>query len=331
VRTDLSAVTGDLAVAPESWIVSRSTADGGLAQWSEILEQTHVAFDVRGTERTPSSYYGSVTRWQLGDLMLVDCDCLPFKGRSMIGNGHADSNSVIGLQLVRRGIESWSERDRDGVSHAGDVKLWASWEPVEIEVIERFAKRTLVLPLERMLAVCPRLSTDNVLPALRNGGATRLLVRYIDVIASELAHLDAATAAVAADTALELLRSAIEPGLPTTRDVRRTAMLNEIRRYVRTHLQDPLLDPASIARAHAISVRVLHALFEDTDESVAGLIRRQRLARCWDDLERPTGGAVTEIAYRWGFRDAAHFSRAFKREFGVSPSEVRRAALEKHA
>jgi AraC-like DNA-binding protein len=270
-----------------------------------------------------------VTRRKISDLVLLDCDCLPFKGHSALADGHADGSSVVGLQLVRRGSERFYERERGGTSHAGDVKLWASWEPVDIEVLERFAKRTVVFPLERMLAVCPRLSTDNVLPPLRNDGATRLLVRYVDAIASELPYLDAATAAVAADTALELLRATVEPGMPTTRDARRMAMLTEIRRYVRTHLQDPLLDPGSIARAHAMSVRVLHALFKDSDESVAGMIRRQRLARCWDDLERPTGGAVTEIAYRWGFRDATHFSRAFKREFGISPSEARRAALNK--
>jgi AraC-like DNA-binding protein len=62
---------------------------------------------------------------------------------------------------------------------------------------------------------------------------------------------------------------------------------------------------------------------------VAGLVRRERLARCYEDLELSSGGSVTEIAFRWGFRDAAHFSRVFKREFEVTPSEVRHAALER--
>jgi AraC family transcriptional regulator, positive regulator of tynA and feaB len=96
---------------------------------------------------------------------------------------------------------------------------------------------------------------------------------------------------------------------------------------VKTHLQDPKLGPASIARAYAISVRALHALFEDVDASVAGLVRTERLARCLEDLQRPNGGSVTDIAFRWGFCDAAHFSRVFKRAFGVTPSEVRHQAL----
>ena len=76
-----------------------------------------------------------------------------------------------------------------------------------------------------------------------------------------------------------------------------------------------------------MSVRALHALFEDADTSVAGLVRAERLARCLEDLQRPNGGSVTDIAFRWGFCDAAHFSRVFKREFGATPTEVRQAAI----
>ena len=89
--------------------------------------------------------------------------------------------------------------------------------------------------------------------------------------------------------------------------------------------------PVSIARAFSISVRALHALFEDTDASVAALVRNERLARCLEDLRRRNGGSVTDIAFRWGFCDAAHFSRVFKREFGETPSDVRHEALASSA
>ena len=32
---------------------------------------------------------------------------------------------------------------------------------------------------------------------------------------------------------------------------------------------------------------------------------------------------MSEIAYAWGFKDVAHFSRAYKAQFGVSPSADR--------
>ena len=323
-----SGTAGAGLVVPESWEVRSRARVSGMSDWAEVLAQTHVPFEVGITDNTPGVFHGAVTRWELGDLMLVDCDCLPFRGHNLLGTKDPDGKSVVGIQVARRGSESYTDQRRTSVARAGEIKMWASWEPVEIEVLERFAKRTLILPLERMIAVSPRFSADNVLPTLQNDGATGLLVRYMDLISAELPSLDSAAAAAAADAALELLRAAIEPGMPTSRAAKRQAMRTEVRRYVRSHLQDPLLDPSSIAHAHAMSVRVLHVLFEDSGESVAGLIRRERLARCWDDLERPTGGAVTEIAFRWGYTDSAHFSRAFKREFGISPSEVRRAALK---
>ncbi|MFZ0042669.1 MAG: helix-turn-helix domain-containing protein, partial [Solirubrobacteraceae bacterium] len=143
----------------------------------------------------------------------------------------------------------------------------------------------------------------------------------------ELPRLEPAGILAAANAALELLRAVVEPSLPAGRSATRTALRAEIGRYVRAHLQDPTLDPASIARANAMSVRALHALFEDVDASVARLVRSERLARCLEDLQRLNGGSVTDIAFRWGFCDAAHFSRVFKREFGATPSEIRQAAL----
>ena len=80
-----------------------------------------------------------------------------------------------------------------------------------------------------------------------------------------------------------------------------------------------------------MSVRALHALFEDTGESVCGLIRRERLGRCHEDLSLPSGGSVTEIAFRWGFHDAAHFARVFKAHYELTPSEVRRETLAARA
>jgi len=42
------------------------------------------------------------------------------------------------------------------------------------------------------------------------------------------------------------------------------------------------------------------------------------------DLGRRAGShqTVTDIAFRWGFNDMAHFSRTFKQAFGVIPSSV---------
>ena len=54
-------------------------------------------------------------------------------------------------------------------------------------------------------------------------------------------------------------------------------LLSRIRAYIRTNLSRPALDPASIADAHGISKRYLHALFATTGTSVGAFIREERL------------------------------------------------------
>jgi AraC family transcriptional activator of tynA and feaB len=313
----------------ERWRVTGGTLGRRLQSWSEILAATHLAFDVRATPRTPADFRGAVIRRRFGDLMLVDCASTPFRGHwsaASMNDGHNPQENILGFQFVGRGVELVREGGRELALKAGDVVLWDAQQPTDVEIVKPFHKRTLMFPRDRVLAVCPRLGEQDAFPSLDGSGPARLLVRFMHALAQELPRLDDAARAAAADAALELLRAAIEPMLPTNRASTRAAMRAEIRRYVRTHLQDPALGPGSIARAYSMSIRALHALFEDAEESVAGLVRRERLARCMEDLRQPNGGSVTEIAFRWGFSDAAHFSRLFKRAFGMTPSEVRHDA-----
>jgi AraC family transcriptional activator of tynA and feaB len=309
---------------PERWQMRSKPDAQALAQWTDILAQTHLRFDVRATERTPPTFYGAVTRQRFADLAIVDCGCSPFLGRSDASGRPAE---VFGLQFIRKGVERVRERSHEIRLHAGDVVLWDGRTEVEIEVLEPFVKRTVIFPRERLLAVCPHLEDVRALPPLRESASVRLLLRYLDSLAIELGALDGPGRAVAAEAALELLRAAVAPSVPSTRVARRAAMCTEVRRYIRGHLNDSSLGPDSIAAAHAMSVRSLHALFEDREESVCGLIRNERLSRCREDLELPDGGSVAEIAFRWGFHDPAHFARAFKAHYEVTPSEVRREAL----
>jgi AraC family transcriptional activator of tynA and feaB len=328
LATEEQAHNGTLNGGAERWRLAGVPQARGISAWADILATTHLAFDVRATYRTPGRFEGTVTRRRFGDLALVDCAASPFLGDRNLAVMGDHPEEIVGFQFVRKGVELVRESRREIALTAGDVVLWDGLQPTQVEVVEPFVKRTLIFPRERVLAVCPRLADLSALPPMDHNGAAALLVRYLNALAAELPRLDATARGAAADAALELLRAAVEPGVPTSRDARRAALRAEVRRYVRSHLRDPALDPEAIARAHAISVRALHALFEDTGESVAGLVRRERLARCYEDLGLPSGGSVTEIAFRWGFRDAAHFSRVFKREFELTPSEVRHAALE---
>jgi len=117
------------------------------------------------------------------------------------------------------------------------------------------------------------------------------------------------------------------PAVPA--ESRRNAMMLRIDAFIEHHLGDPSLSPGMIAAAHHISVRMLHKLYEAEDQPIAASIRQRRLERCRQDLLDPGLGnrSVGAIGARWGFRDAAAFSRAFRAAYGVPPGEYRAVHL----
>jgi AraC-like DNA-binding protein len=58
---------------------------------------------------------------------------------------------------------------------------------------------------------------------------------------------------------------------------------------------------------------------------VSEWIRRRPVERCRRDLLDPARATepVGAIGMRWGFRDAAHFSRVFRAAYGMPPAECR--------
>ena len=96
-------------------------------------------------------------------------------------------------------------------------------------------------------------------------------------------------------------------------------------RLIDRSLGDPNLSPESLAWQLNISERQLYRIFSADGDSVFRYIMRRRLERSAMDLLAPGigGSTITDVAFRWGFVDSAHFSRAFRRQYGMSPSEYR--------
>lgn len=103
------------------------------------------------------------------------------------------------------------------------------------------------------------------------------------------------------------------------------ARLRRARTLVEAQIGDPGFGPAELARELGVSRRSLYADFAQLGFTPAAFIRRVRLARARQDIivSREVPDSLTQIALRNGFVDSSGFSRAFKAEFGVSPSVLR--------
>ncbi|WP_299988891.1 AraC family transcriptional regulator [uncultured Ruegeria sp.] len=96
------------------------------------------------------------------------------------------------------------------------------------------------------------------------------------------------------------------------------ALLEAIQAHIaRCHMQSEL-SAAPLAASFGITERKIHALFEETGQTVGARIEAARLATAQTLLET-TDLQISAIAARSGFRDPSYFARVFRRKHGVSP------------
>jgi AraC-like DNA-binding protein len=136
----------------------------------------------------------------------------------------------------------------------------------------------------------------------------------------------AASAVIGATT--DLLRALVASASEVQRYARPAmaeAMLPMVLAYAAQHLREQDLTPQRIAAHHNISLRYLYKLCAGADIRLMDWIIEQRLKGARRDLADPGRNAPTiaAIAYRWGFKDARHFSARFRQSYGLSPREWR--------
>ncbi|MFC0401670.1 helix-turn-helix domain-containing protein [Paraburkholderia rhizosphaerae] len=103
-------------------------------------------------------------------------------------------------------------------------------------------------------------------------------------------------------------------------------MLRKVKRFIERNIGNEDLDPDMIARATGISRRYLARLFERDGSSVMRHLLQTRLERAKKILT--SSGArvrISDVAWQCGFVSAVHFSMAFKKQYGKSPTDCQSA------
>lgn len=95
-----------------------------------------------------------------------------------------------------------------------------------------------------------------------------------------------------------------------------------MRNYISRNLTNPELSVENIALAHHVSVRTVTRTFARNQKTPAAVIWQERLQASREALEQGRVSSVSEAALDYGFSDFTHFSHAFRKAFGVTPSSV---------
>lgn len=309
----------------------RSKADNKSDLLVDSVRQAHVAVntEVRGQ---PIRNF-TCREYPIGRLELFDIRIDPIAIYRRTEDIDKDANDDFLLATQLEGTVLVKERDVEFTQHPGSMSLMSAGEPYTIIHTQKSHRLILHIPnamyKERILShqeereFRPRL--------MEAGGLTTIVHDMLKSLAFEADRLTLTEQHTLAESLLELtaamLRSEVDQEYELNH-AKQSALFRRILEFMELNFTDCELTPEKIANANGISMRYLHSLFQQAGMTVSKWVWERRLKATREDLLDPSMNhmRVSEIAYRRGFNDPAHFSRAFKSRFEISPSKLRSVA-----
>ncbi|WP_277458154.1 MULTISPECIES: helix-turn-helix domain-containing protein [Methylococcus] len=332
LRQEGNDLKGESEKLPDTVPIARFDLDNVPAEdrFSIWKESISVIFDVeREVDGGSAPFAATLTTCHLGSMLLVDTSSIGqyFQRKSPLIARDGLDHCII--QVYQNGTTRGEWGKRHSTVQPGDVFLLDLTQPLD-SCASDFRNLTLMLPRDLL---APHLGAPERLHDLslaRDSARGRLLGQHIRTLWEVATTLSSDEAHCISQGLVQLIGAYFGEGrVEEDRPETGAALLETVRRHIADHLGDPRLTPESLAAYFRVSRSYLYSLFQPLG-GITRHIQQQRLRRAYLELTRPSTRPrrISEIAYRVGYRNEAHFSRSFRHAFGMSPSEARSIALQ---
>jgi len=304
--------------------VSAAQIDEHEHLWRTTVQDRLATIDVRPTGRFQR--FASVEHRDLGDLMITDWDCPDLEGIRARRMASRDAEALL-IFTVLGGHQVIETPHQMVIQRPGAVLIMSTRTAAKIVVPEAVRKRTVRIPLTALSPFDTGPGVPDCLLLDTTGHPLAGLAHdYLLGVDRQIGQMSPAEVEGARNALLVLTAGMIRA--TQTPDVGETDVIPFLRRRLEAWIVDRLRYGAirvrDLAAAHNVAPRTVHRAFSTTDDTVGSVVRAHRLAAARSDLVNTTASIAT-IAHRWGFCDASHLGREFRREFSMSPSDYREA------
>jgi AraC-like DNA-binding protein len=290
--------------------------------WADVVAQTFVPLECDAPSRRDFS--GSIRHRRIGRIGITDVRASAQRARrtrAKIAQSPSDDMIVV---VHVEGLCNVGQRSQSATLRPGDGALVSAEQSYFFDFPDRFRQLVLKVPRAviqgRLVGGC----------GFRLASGPGNLLRHLALAALDEPDALSSVEEIGIERALEeLLRSAVtQPASDTAQQAVEPARFDLAQAFIRQNLADTALNPASVAAQLGLSQRTLARIFARRGLTIERSIWSSRLAGAKGDLADPRlhERTITEIAFAWGFNDAAHFSRAFSNAFGLSPTRFRAMA-----
>jgi AraC family transcriptional regulator, positive regulator of tynA and feaB len=296
-----------------------------LAFLSEIVSRTII--EERLSEIGDMPARGHLQGKALGGLDLIDVSGANMRAHRTRAHVARSQASLYLLSIQLAGTNAFRWRGRDVTTTPGDIFIVDSRHAYDIDGERPFRQLIVRLPKPWVDARLPR--PDGVPGSLlrRDNPMSRLFTSYVrggfestDALSADAATMFAAHSVELLALALGELPCEAPPALAL-----REALFVRAGRLIDLRFAETDMTPDRIAGALGVSARLLQKIFAERDATVMELVWETRISQAARLLTLPGAShrSITEIAFACGFKDSAHFTRAFAARMAVTPSQWR--------
>jgi len=321
-RYGLPQVEAGLPPEAEAVIDLRKVAqDNRSHMWSTVARDAWPGITVRLDSLPPAG--GSIKRVPLGAADLFEVESFPADVEFRPTQSSPPIGAFISVMVQVEGATHIQQSGREATVEPGDICLLDEASNFKIVAQEWGRICFLRLPRAQALGRHPLLERLFAQTLLSTDPGTRLLADLLLRLGTDAPLLSDAQRQAALGGAIQMLGLAI---LPEDRSISANWRISRALDFIEQHLTQQNLSPEAVARDQRISRRRLdEILHQQIGRSISRHIWNRRLERAAEDLRNPKGSRqpIAQIAFANGFESAAHFTRAFKNRYLVTPGQWR--------
>jgi AraC-like DNA-binding protein len=299
-----------------------------VAVWREVLGRVHLRLDLEPLGEAPVHATVETHSWSCVSLYFSETTPVSAaRTPELLSDGNGDFRLLRVEGARYQCISNGAIHDMD---ESGAILL-SSGTPAAIRYLGPCRVTSLRIRRESLSAAIRGIEDQPVWRLSWNACTLSLISGFIEQLRKEGPAKDPAFAHKIAHFLIDLTALALNPAMD--RQVQsagavREARLAAVRADILAHLSQVSLSAKTVARRHGISDRYIHLIFEETGETFGGFVLEERLKRAFQLLSGPlcANVRISDIAFSAGFGDLSTFNRAFRRRFGMTPSDVRAAA-----